>query len=146
VTTDQWMRMLRRKLADVDTAAQRRTDAQLLAAASDVRFELAVRQVKDFDQVQVGLNKQDPDTYGILNANDSQLAILMYATAYTVLSSTYRERVDRGELGVSWRSGLEEESTISAEKAYRGMLDELQSACDQLIVIYQRTTANARKQ
>jgi hypothetical protein len=145
VTTDQWLKMLRRKLNDVDTAAQRRTDAQLLASADDLRLELAVRAVGGFSDITVGLNKQDASTYGIQNADDAQMLILVYAVAHSVLSSTYRERVDRGELGISWRSGLEEESTISAEKAYKTMLDELHASLDQLLVVYQRTTANGRK-
>lgn len=144
MTTDQWLKMLRRKLSDVDTAAQRRTDLQLLSAAEDSRIELAVRLVAGFSEVAIGLNRADPSTYGIQNADDTQLVILLYAVAYAVLSSTYRERVDRGELGISWRSGLEEESTIQAEKAYRGMLDDLQSAQDELLVVYQRRSANGR--
>lgn len=145
MTTEQWLKMLRRKLNDVDTAAQRRTDAQLLASADDLRLELAVRQVAGFDGITVGLNKQDTANYGIKNGTDPQLLILMYAVAHAVLSSTYRERVDRGELGISWRSGLEEESTISAEKAYKAMLDELQGNLDQLLLTYQRNTAAGRK-
>lgn len=145
MTTDQWMKMLRRKLNDVDTAAQRRTDAQLLATAEDVRFELAVREVKDFGSVTVGTNKQDVNNYGIKNATDAQMAIMIYGVAYEVLSSTYWERVDRGELGISWRSGLEEESTISAEKAYKAMLDDVRYSYEQLLITYSRTTANARK-
>jgi hypothetical protein len=137
--------MLRRKLSDVDTAAQRRTDLQLLSSAEDARVELAVRLVQGFDTVAIGLNRQDISTYGIQNASDSQMVILIYAVAHEVLSSTYRERVDRGELGVSWRSGLEEESSISAERAYKAMLEELKSDYNQLLVTYQRTTANARK-
>jgi hypothetical protein len=145
VTTDQWMKMLRRKLSDVDTAAQRRTDAQLLAAADDARLELAVRAVAGFGEVTVGFNKQDPATYGIQNADDAQMLLLLYSVAHEVLSATYRERVDRGELGISWRSGLEEESTISAERAYRGMLEAVEGQYDQLMLTYQRGTANARK-
>lgn len=144
MTTDQFMKMLRRKLADVDTAAQRRTDAQLLAAAEDARMELAVRLVEGFDAITVGLNKGDTANYGLKNASDTQGVLLVYAVAHDVLSSTYRERVDRGELGVSWRSGLEEESTISAEKAYKAMLDEIKDAFTSLLVTYQRNTANGR--
>lgn len=146
MTTEQWLKMLRRQLSDVDMTALRRTDQQLLAMAEDERFELAVRQVKDFDKVTIGLDKADTVTYGIQGANDSQLAILLYGTAYYVLSATYRERIDRGELGISWKSGLEEESSIQAEKAYRGMLDELAVAQEELVTIYQRRTANQRKQ
>lgn len=145
MTTDQWLKMLRRKLSDVDTAAQRRTDIQLLSSAEDARVELAVRLVQGFETVAIGLNRQDTANYGIKNASDAQMVILIYAVSHEVLSSTYRERVDRGELGISWRSGLEEESSISAERAYKAMLDELKSDYNQLLVTYQRTTANARK-
>jgi len=145
VTTEQWMKMVRRKLNDVDTAAQRRTDAQLLAAAEDLRFELAVRAVGGFSDIVIGQNKADTANYGIKNATDAQFMLLCYGVAYDVLSSTYRERVDRGELGISWRSGLEEESSIAAEKAYRGMLDEIDGQYKELLITYQRTTANARK-
>lgn len=146
MTTDQWIKMLRRKLSDVDTAAQRRTDAQLLAVAEDMRFELAVRAVKDFDLVTIGLDKTTPTTYGIQGATDAQFAILLYGTTYSVLTSTYRERVDRGELGISWKSGLEEESSIRAQGAYKEMIEEVQTAYDQLLITYQRKLANARKQ
>lgn len=144
MTTDQWLKMLRRRLSDVDTAAQRRTDVQLLSAAEDARVELAVRLVQGFADITVGTNKADTVNYGIKNASDAQLMLLLYAVAYDVLSSTYRARVDRGELGISWRSGLEEESTIQAERAYRGMLEDLQSNFNQLLVTYQRQTANGR--
>lgn len=146
VTTDQWLKMLRRKVADVDVAAQRRTDTQLLDAASDALLELVVRAVQGFSSITVSSNKANPTTYGIQGHSDAQAMILLYCVAHDVLSSTYRQRVDRGELGISWTSGLESESSISAEKAYKQMLDELASARDQLLVTYQRTTANARIQ
>jgi hypothetical protein len=45
---------------------------------------------------------------------------------------------------VSWQSGLESESSISAEKAYRQMLTDLEANMDQLIITYQRQVANYR--
>jgi hypothetical protein len=144
MTGAQWLNMLRRKLSDVDQSAQRRTNAALLNAAEDVRFELAVREVPGFSEVVIGLDPTDTDTYGVNNATDAQLALIMYGTAHTVLSSTYRERIDRGELGVSWRSGLEEESTISAQRAYSGMLDDISNTFEQLLLVYLRRTANRR--
>lgn len=146
VTTEQWLKMLRRKVADVDVAAQRRTDTQLLDTAADALLELVVRAVSGFEAITIVSSKANPATYGIQGHTDAQAMILMYAVAHDVLSSTYRQRVDRGELGISWTSGLEAESSISAEKAYKQMLDELAAARDQLLITYQRTTANGRIQ
>lgn len=143
MTTEQWLKMLRRKLEDVDTAALRRTDTQLLDTAEDMRLELAARQLQGYSGITVDAVKSSP-TYGILNGTDDQMLILVYAVALSVLNSTYRQRVDRGELGVSWQSGLESESSISAEKAYRQMLTDLELTMDQLIITYQRLVANFR--
>ncbi len=143
MNTEQWLNMLRRKLQDVDVQAARRTDNELLAVASDMAFEYSIREVQDFSNVTVTLG--DDDTPGeIAGATDPVMMILLYAVALEVLSATYRNRVDRGELGVSWKSGLEEESTIQAEKAYKGMIGEVAAALEQLLLIYQRRTANGR--
>lgn len=144
MTTDEYLKMLRRKVSDVDVSAKRRTDAQLLEATADVRLELAMRQLAGFDGISVGTVKANQATYGVQGATDPQMLLLMYGAAHAVLSATYRERVDRGELGISWQSGLESESSISAEKAYKQMLDELRRSMDELIVTYQRQDANAR--
>jgi len=146
VTTEQWLRMLRRKVADVDVAAQRRTDTQLLDSAADALLELVVRAVEGFEAITIVSSKANPATYGIQGHTDSQAMILLYSVAHDVLSSTYRQRVDRGELGISWTSGIESESSISAEKAYKQMLDELAAARDQLLITYQRSRANGRIQ
>lgn len=143
MTTEQWLKMLRRKMADVDTAAQRRTDTELLDNAADLRLELAARQLRGFADITVDSVKSSP-TYGILNATDEQGLILVYTVAHSVLNSIYRQRVERGELGVSWSSGLESESSISAEKAYKQLLDDLVRTADELIITYQRQDANAR--
>jgi hypothetical protein len=137
MTTERWLKLLRRKLADVDLAALRRQDTELLDTAEDIRIELVARAVGDFDTVTIESSKADLNTYGILNATDPQMLILAYGVAHEVLSATYRQRVDRGELGVSWTSGLESESSISAEKAYKGMLDKLEEAYNELLITYQ---------
>lgn len=143
MTTERWLKMLRRKLEDVDTAALRRTDTELLETAEDMRLELTARQLRGFSGITIDSVKSSP-TYGILNATDDQQIILIYAVALNTLAATYRQRVDRGELGVSWQSGLESESSISAEKAYKQILSDLELALDQLIITYQRQDANAR--
>lgn len=144
MTTEEYLRMLRRKVSDVDVAARRRTDTELLEATSDVRFELAMRQFEGFSGITVGTSKANLATYGVQNATDDQALLLLYGAAHAVLSATYRERVDRGELGISWTSGLESESSISAEKAYKQMLDELRRSFEELTITYQRLDANAR--
>lgn len=144
MTTAEYLKMLRRKVSDVDTSAARRTDVQLLEATADVRLELAMRQLAGFDGITVGTVAANTATYGVQGATDQQLLLLVYGAAHAVLSATYRERVDRGELGISWQSGLESESSISAEKAYKQMLDDLKRAMDELLVTYQRQDANAR--
>jgi hypothetical protein len=146
VTTEQWLNMLRRKVADVDVAAQRRTDTQLLSSAADAQLELIVRAVAGFDAITIVASNVNPATYGIRGHTDAQAMILLYAVAYDVLSSTYRQRVDNGDLGISWTSGIESESSISAEKAYKQMLDELAASRDQLLITYQRASANGRMQ
>lgn len=143
MTTEQYLKALRRKLADVDKATLRRTDVALLENTEDLRLELAMRQLQGFSEVVVVSVKTDP-AYGIANLSDEQGLLLIYGTAHSVLSSTYRERVDRGELGISWQSGLESESSISAEKAYKQMLDDLDTRFRELTITYQRQTANAR--
>lgn len=144
MTTEEYLKMLRRKVADVDVSAKRRSDTELLETTSDIRLELAMRQLDGFDGITVGTIKANTATYGIKNATDEQMLLLIYGTAHAVLAATYRERVDRGELGISWQSGLESESSISAEKAYKQMLDELKRTCEELTITYQRKLANGR--
>lgn len=144
MTTDQWLKMLRRKLSDVDPAALRRTDTELLEGALDEIVELTVRAVAGFDGITVNFGSSLAPTYGIQGASDAQMVILVYAVAYDVLSATYRMRVDRGDLGISWKSGLEEESSIQAEKAYKTMLGDIADSRDQILITYQRQTANGR--
>jgi hypothetical protein len=58
-----------------------------------------------------------------------------------LLEREYRGKLFRGEIGVSWKSGLESESTISAEKAYKQILDDLDADLEGLILI-DRANAN----
>jgi len=137
MTTERWLKLLRRKLADVDPSALRRVDTELLDTAEDIRMELAARLVASFGDVTVESSKSGLQPYGISNATDPQMIILAYGVAHAALSATYRQRVDRGELGISWTSGMEAESSISAEKAYKGMLDKLDEAYNELLITYQ---------
>lgn len=145
-TTVRCLRLLRRKVADVDPAAQRRTDPELLEALADAAYALAARGHRAFDAVAVQADINAPG-YGLtpaLAADD--VAILVTRCAADLLVAQYHERLDRGELGISWRSGLEEESTISAERAYRDRIGMLEAELDQLLLIQGAPTAATRPQ
>lgn len=144
--TARWLKTLRRKLSDVDTAAARREDLELLETADDVRWELEARAVAGFDSFSVGLDSTDTVTYGPVGATDNQQLILLFGAATALLEETYTGRLDRGELGISWKSGLEEESSISAQKAYRDRIDDIRKTTNELLITYQRFTANGRPQ
>lgn len=145
MTTEAWLKYVRRKVADVDPLAERRDDEEYLDFAEDRRIDLVVHEVTGFDTITID---SDPDslTWGISGASDQQAILLALAVVAAVLGATYRDRVDRGELGVSWSSGLESESTITADKAYREAVDNAEHAYDALLVIYQKATANGRPQ
>jgi hypothetical protein len=48
--------------------------------------------------------------------------------------------VNRGELGISWRSGWEEESSIQAEKAYRTMIEGVSKELETLVMLSRVST------
>lgn len=145
-TTANALRLLRRKVADVDAAAQRRTDPELLDALADAAFALAARGHATFAAVTVQPNINLPG-YGLApDLVTADVAILVTRAAADLLQGLYAERLDRGELGISWRSGLEEESTIQAEKAYRGCIAALEAELDQLLLIRNAPTAATRPQ
>ncbi len=146
MTTAQWLQLLRRRIAEVDVAASDYDDAELLAEGSDARDYLELKNVPTFTDIAFDLVPTS-STYGITpDANIQQGHMLAVRAAHQILLQKYTERLMRGELGTSWRSGLEEESSIAAEKAYRGMLMSLQGELEELILIAKALTAGFRSQ
>ncbi len=146
MTTEQWLLALRRRIAQVDVSASDYSDEELLAEAADGRDYLELKNVPTFADLAVDM---DPDSasYGITpDPTVAQAKILECRVALQVLTRVYTDRLMRGEIGTSWRSGLEEETSIQAERAYRRMLDLLAAELDELILIVKADTAGNRMQ
>jgi hypothetical protein len=146
MTTEQWLLMLRRRIAQVDVAASDYTDEELLFEAADARDYLELKNVPTFADLAVDMDPVSA-SYGITpDPTLSQAQILVVRAALQVLSRTYTDRLMRGEIGTSWRSGLEEETSIQAARAYRQMLDLLAAELEELILIAKADTAGDRVQ
>lgn len=146
MTTEQVLKVLRRHLNEVDPVVSELTDEELLEALSDARDILELRKVTGVDELAVGSELGDPD-YGILpEPTIEQGHMLALQAAANLLEQKYRSRLFQGELGVSWQSGLESESTISAEKAYRDALQSLRDQLTELILIKRAPTSATRPQ
>lgn len=139
-------RMLREKITEVDPEAARYEGEDLLLALSDALYHLQAKGVKNMSGYTVNT---DPDfsPLGITPEPESSdaLVILLHA-AVDILSNEYRGRLKRGEMGISWKSGLEEESSITAAKEYRGMVDELRQELTTLILVQGVDKAGSRVQ
>jgi hypothetical protein len=146
MTNAQWLLMVRRRVAEVDVTASDYDDVEFLEAAADALEYLAMKNVAALDGLAVDLDV-DSATYGLTpDPTRAQAQLLLLRVAHQVLAQRYTERLMRGEIGTSWRSGLEEESSIQAEKAYRGMLDRLAGELDELVLITKASTAGDRVQ
>lgn len=135
---------IRRKAGDIDPAAQRYTDTEITQLVADARRVFGVRRVSGMDTLTVtttaGSEGIDPEP------TDSQGELLAVHAALHLLRQVYRERVATGSIGVSWRSGLEEESTISQQKAYQAELTALEHELEELLLITQVNRSGSRPQ
>lgn len=61
--------------------------------------------------------------------------LLAYRAAMERLTQIYAAKIDAGEIGVSWRSGLEAQSSISQSKSYEKAIFELSNELEELILI-----------
>lgn len=144
MTIDDVLDLARSIAGDVDPMAYRYTRQALVDHVERQRLLLAVRQVAGMGDLVVD---RTVNAESITPApTDEQGAILATAVALAVLQETYRGRVDRGEIGLVWRSGLEEESTVAQEKAYRGFLADIEQKLEELKLISRRTTFATRPQ
>lgn len=143
MNTEAYLKALRRKLSEVDQATSLITDSELLDATEDGRRQLAVRKVAGFSGATITIQSDSTSAgYGITpDLADDVSQVLLLRTTIDILQETYTDRLNKGEMGVSWQSGLEQESTISAEKAYRQLIKGVQDQLDELSLI--RNIANA---
>lgn len=146
MTTDTYLRILRRKLSDVDPGAQRRSDQELLQYTADVNLENRVRKVTGASLLTVDTDQRSA-SYGFSpEPTDEYAMLLVIATAIDLLWEKYTQRLDRGELGTVWKSGLEEMSTIAAEKAYRARIEAVETELEELMLIVRSPEAGTRPQ
>jgi hypothetical protein len=142
VNTQQVIQLLRRKILTVDTSVAFE-DADLLAEIEDARAFLEAKAVAGMAGYVI-----DPTdtTDGIAPDMTSQHALIAtYQAAIFLLQQRYADLTQAGALGVVWRSGLEEESTVTAEKAYRTAIGAIQLDLDKLILVQNKATFAIRQ-
>lgn len=128
-----YLALLRRRLVDVDPTAQRFEDADLWQATADTVLEFTVRGLTQYGTYSVSAS----DVAGGVTPDftDADALITALKTAWILLSDLYRDQVNRGELGGSWQSGLESESTIDVRKGYSQALADLDLEVEQLTIL-----------
>jgi hypothetical protein len=147
MTTQQVLALLRRKLNEVDTSTSGYTDEELLAAVSDVRDAMEAQNLVGFADLSVGYEQEVPETYGISpEPTLPQGRVLALGAAVELLTALYIDKVKRGELGGSWTSGLESESTINVQKAFADSIRDLEREFDAQILIIRAPTSATRPQ
>lgn len=141
MTTTQVIELLRRRLLTVDNSAFFE-DSDLLQAVDDARALLEAKMVSGMSGYVI--DTTDTDDGISPNMTAQHALIVSLRAAADLLLQRYVSLTQSGALGVTWRSGLEEESTVSAEKAYRAAIDVLLKELDALILIQNRQTAGTR--
>lgn len=141
MTAAQVLALLRRIVGDVDETLYPE-DETLFLALSDARDHLELLNI-------AGMSSLVIDTSARTIIPDPTLEhghMLALRAGTELLEQTYRERVSRGELGASWSSGLESESTITAAKVYRDAINNLKDALQNLIMLNKAASAGTRVQ
>jgi hypothetical protein len=130
------IRLAKTAIAEVDTEAVPFADERLLQDIADVCLELGVRGVPGFDTYVVDI-EEDPEAAVVPPFTNQHGLIVAYRVAENRLRESYQQRMNRGELGISWTSGLESESTVSAAKAYQELIGNLRRKADELLTLEQ---------
>jgi hypothetical protein len=144
--TEALLDMLRRRLDEADESLSALTDGELLEVVGDVQRTMVARRVAGASDLVIQAD-QTQAGYGITPDPAVDLGVLLVLGALgQLLRDTFRGRLNRGELGVSWQSGLEQESTISAADAYRAMVRAVDLEFEEALIIYRTATTGSRKQ
>lgn len=141
MNTPQAIALLSRKLQVTDSSLTLE-DADLLVAIEDARAFLDAKSVKNMSDYVIDVTDT---TDGIQPNMTSQHALIVCTqAAVQLLQQRYAELTQAGALGIVWRSGLEEESTVTLERAYRGAITALSRELDTLILSQNRHTSATR--
>ena len=118
------------------------SDPDLFQYVVDASFWLIGRNHAEFeslvfDDLSLTITPEPTTVQGLL---------LAYRAAVTRLSEIYAAKVDAGEIGRSWRSGLEADSSISLAKSYEKTIADLSTELEELILIKNAPESGARFQ
>lgn len=145
MTTDQVLDAIRQEIAEEEANTTWDND-ELLEWVETSRRKLSTRGVATMASYTV-VAVQGNVAYGIspdMTEVDGQLVVLH--TALQILDYIYRDRLKRGALAVTWSSGLESESTISADASWKRMLSNRQQEFDAQLIIHRNLVAASRPQ
>lgn len=146
MTSDEVLTLLRRRLGEVDPTISEYQDAHLLDALKNARRTLSIKRVPLMDTITIVSDEADP-AYGISpDPDDMTGSLLVLRAAVDMLRDAYIGMTQRGEFGVIWRSGMEEESSVEASKKYAGLIDTLDNELQQLLLINNRIAFATRPQ
>lgn len=142
MNTTRVLETTRRWIAQTDLTTSDYTDSELLEYMRDAKELMELRKVAGMEELTINPTVETitPDP------TMEQGHMLALKTAYLVLDDEYRNKLFRGALGLSWRSGLEQESTINAEKAWRQTLTNLDEELEILILVKRAPTNGTRPQ
>ncbi len=135
----------RAQLGAIDAeAADALDDATMLVALRQAVQYYQVQQVVEFDPFTVDPDAFDADEAVTPEPNTQLGVILAYTIAAKLGEQQYQGRLRRGEFGISWRSGIEEESSVSASATYKQLVDGLRRQVTELLLVYHREAQGAR--
>lgn len=145
MTLDEIIAAARQRAGDIDSAAYRYTTNEYALMVAQCVRSFSVRGATAAINQLVVTTTEGSEAIAPA-ASDLQGELLATATALRLLQQTYRRRVDDGSLGVSWTSGLDSETTISAASAYQGMIAEVAAELNELILFANAATFGTRAQ
>lgn len=125
--------LLRQMIDETDLATSNLTDQELITYLRGAAELLSLRMISGMSSY-VFVSDSILSNYGITPELTTEHAhMLCRAAALNILRSQFRGKLNRGELGLSWKSGEEEESTISAAKEWKQVIDDFDNELTLLI-------------
>lgn len=144
--TERVLTLLRRKLSESDLAISNLTDSEILEFMGDALEELSLRGVAGMSALAIGTQVDEPG-YGIVpEPTTEQAHMLALKTSSIILRNEYMRRLLTGEIGSSWRSGLESESTINTDASFKKAIKEFEATLEELLLIKRAPTTGTRPQ
>lgn len=146
MTLDRVLKLLRQQINETDLPVSDVTDSELLEYLQAAIEMLSLRKIASMSSYVV---VTDPNTsgYGITPVLTTEHAhMVCRAAALDILREQFRGKLNRGELGINWKSGLEEESTITAAKEWKAVIQDLENELTLLITLNQSGAHGVRAQ